>query len=152
MSNQIEFDSPANRIIAQQQPKNKFAINTSLSGIAFLRQMSIQGRLRYNFDGTVGNPKITITPSNGETYFLYRVNAQLTGGAGTFLITNNGTVRLSTVLTTTLIPVFELDILDSLVGDGTKELIIQLTGAAPNGTVIAFGWIENTSRIRDVAT
>ena len=57
-------------------------------------------------------------------------------------------VLVDTVITNQNI--VDIDIFDSLVGDGTKELVIQFTGTA-NGTISSFGWVENTSRIRDVA-
>ena len=147
----VEFDTPANRVVRQFQPKNQFGIDTSLSDLTFLRQLSVQGRLRYN-QGAV----ITIVPPTGETYFLYRVAISNTSNAlGTFTLVNDGMTRVSLVLA----PPFEalgagvatsaltIDVMDSLVGNGVKSIVFTQT----NGTVTALGWVENTSRIRDVA-
>ena len=140
----VEFDTPANRIIQQLQPKNKFRIDTSLPDITFLRQLSVQGRLRY-FNGTV-----TITPPTGETFFLYQLFAKATHAslAGSVSVVNNGITRLSMPLGTIVIASQNFNILDSLVGDGTKSMIITATNAA----VVSLGWVENTARIRDVTT
>ncbi len=150
----IEFDSPANRIIQQLQPKNKFTINTNLPDLAFLRQLSIQGRLRY-FQGTSAGAAtlITITPTEGETFFLYKIVASSTFGTQTaiFDIINDGQTRLSFGANTTGSTAREIDILDSLVGDGIKTITV-VASSTNTMRASAFGWIENTSRIRDVAT
>ncbi len=148
MSN-IEFDTPANRIIAQMQPKSQFGIDTSLPDLSFLRQLSVQGRLRYFVGGNN-----TITPNEGETLFIYKVTISNPSNAAaiTFTLLNDGQTRL----TVTLSPVFtanagtstsamDIPIFDSLVGDGIKA--ITTTGS---GNVTILGWIENTSRIRDI--
>ena len=139
----VEFDTPINRILAQQQPKNQFRIDTSLPDITFLRQLSVQGRLRY-FNGTT-----TITPPTGETFFLYQLFAKAThvSNAGTVSVVNDGNTRLSMPLGTIVIASQNFNILDSLVGDGTKSMVITATNAA----VVSLGWVENTARIRDVA-
>ncbi len=148
MSN-IEFDTPANRIISQFTPKNKFRIDTSLPDLSFLRQLSVQGRLRYFVGGNN-----TITPNEGETLFIYKVIISNPSNAAvmTFTLLNDGQTRL----TVTLAPVFtanagtstsamDIPIFDSLVGDGIKA--ITTTGG---GNVTILGWVENTSRIRDI--
>ena len=147
----VEFDTPANRIIQQLQPKNQFRINTSLPDLTFLRQLSVQGRLRYDFLADTSGVSLSIVPTIGETYFLYRVLASLTGNTGALRVTNNGQRRAQANMHLTNFPVFTLDILDSLVGDSIKSIDIELTGTA-NGNVTALGWVENTSRIRDVTS
>ncbi len=142
----IEFESPANRIIQQFQPKNQFILNTSLPDITFLRQLSVQGRLRY-FQGIsigAGTP-ITITPSIGETLFIYKVllSANLVQEVRV-LNDSNLRVRIN------VLNAVEIDFLDSLVGDGIKT--ITVTNSANNVQASIFGWVENTSRIRDVTT
>ena len=148
----VEFDTPANRIIAQQQPKNQFGINTSLPDIAFLRQLSVQGRLRYNSGSATGVADVlTITPNIGETIFIYRILFSQTGGTNTITdITNDGITRTSIGLATG--GTFELNLFDSLVGDGIKQ--IEIANVSGGGTirVTVLSWSENTSRIRDVTT
>ena len=141
----VEFDTPAARVIEQFSKKDEFRIPVDLPDIAFLRALSVQGRLRY-FVGTT-----TITPITGETFFLYQVIASPTSGAdaGTLSIVNDGRTRASIDLSfagtsgagSQIIP-----IIDSLVGTGNKNLVITFT----NATGSIFGWVENTSRIRDV--
>ena len=147
MSN-IEFDTPANRIIQQLQPKNAFRLDTSLPDIAFLRQLSVQGRLRY-FRGS-GVSAISITPTVGETLFIYQItlNNQNTTLSTTFTITNDGIIREAQLLTTTT--AIQLNFFDSLVGDGTKAFTAVANRA--EGSISLLGWVENTARIRDVAT
>ena len=138
----VEFDTPANRIIAQQQPKNQFRVNTTLPDITFLRQMSVQGRLRYITGGT-------ITPTNGETFFCYAIYATNTDASNTRVLTvvNDGTTRFSLTLAA-LAGVEITNFMDSLVGDGTKTF----TASGTNITITFLGWVENTARIRDVTT
>ena len=150
MSN-IEFDTPANRIIAQQQPKNQFRINTSLPDIAFLRQLSVQGRMRY-FQGSDVTP-ITITPAIGETLFIG--GGSWSGGssatARTITISNDGNTREIVRIDSsqTKQGIFQFGI-DSLVGNSIKQFTVTGSGATTNFNV--WGWSENTSRIRDVTT
>ncbi len=150
--NDIEFDTPANRIIQQLQPKNQFRIDTSLPDISFLRQLSVQGRLRY-FTGQVtpsGGIILTITPNLGETIFIYRIAMTQTASASRITLVNDGNIRVDFIINVTLNPIFTFDILDSLVGDGIKTITLEGTAGATIGTVL--GWSENTSRIRDVTT
>ncbi len=144
----VEFDTPANRIIQQLQPKNAFRLDTSLPDIAFLRQLSVQGRLRY-FRGS-GVSAISITPAVGETLFIYQItlNNQNTTLSTTFTIQNNGITREAQLLTTTT--AIQLNFFDSLVGDGTKAFTAVANRA--EGSISLLGWVENTARIRDVAT
>ena len=147
MSN-IEFDTPANRIIQQLQPKNKFIINTSLPDISFLRQLSVQGRLRYNRGS--GASTITLTPSTGETLFFYGgLFGTDAATPTTYTIKNDGITRVSFVANAAT-PLIQLNMMDSLVGDGTKTL--KITGSAASSSFNVFTWVENTSRIRDVTT
>ena len=143
----VEFDTPANRIIAQQAPKNQFRIDTSLPDLPFLRQLSVQGRLRY-FQATVTNAApLTITPNNGETMFVYRImSSVISGGNLSFL--NDGQTRYTSG-SAVAIPVI-IELMDSLVGDSIKAFtVIASTGSQ---LVSVFAWIENTSRIRDPAS
>ena len=141
----VEFDTPANRIIAQMQPKSQFGIDTSLSDIALLRQLSIQGRLRFFQQSVTNASPLTITPNNGETLFIFRVITSVVGG-GTLSIRNDGQVRYTTTTTST-VPIV-INFMDSLVGDGVK--VFSITVSAGTQDVSLFGWTENTSRIRDV--
>ena len=145
---QIEFDSPANRIIAQQAPKNQFGLQL-LPDIAFLRQLAVQGRMRYFEGTTVGaGSAISIVPANGETLFIYKIIV----GANTTLahtIANDGITRAIIVTNVNAVNTFQLDIFDSLVGDGIKAFTVTTAGSA---RATAFGWVENTARIRDVTT
>ena len=151
----VEFDTPANRIIAASQPKNKFRIDTSLPDIAFFRQLSVQGRLRY-FQTNISTASLVITPQTGETFFFYRAyftNQSSTANASA-VITNNGQVRYTNrmarmVADWATVPL-TAEFIDSLVGDNTKQFVIS----ASSGSVLAsvFGWVENTSRIRDVTS
>ena len=155
---EIEFESPANRIISQFAPKDKFGINTSLPDIAFLRQLSVQGRLRYFFatsTGTGANEDVlTITPPSGETFFFITARYDVLSDR-TIQLLNDGEVREQYAIFP-LINSFVISNIkmDSLVGDGTKSIIVRRvsTGASGDLTVNLMGWVENTSRIRDVAT
>ena len=157
MSN-IQFDTPANRVIAQQQPKNQFRIDTSLPDLPFLRQLSIQGRLRY-FNGEVIDDTanaITITPTEGETLFIYQlivtnstnnIVATLFNNDQTRLVIRSGTSGTN-VSDASIIP-----IVDSLVGNGLKTIRVEIATATNGiGNVSLLGWVENTSRIRDVTS
>ena len=144
----VEFDTPANRIIAQQQPKNQFRIDNTLPDISFLRQLSIQGRLRY-FQAT---GTVTIIPANGETFFFYRAEMfnSHASAASTVTISNNGMTRWEMVIPPISAGVLMItEFLDSLVGDSIKTFTITPSGGTVR--VSAFGWVENTSRIRDVS-
>ena len=143
MSN-IEFESPANRIISQFAPKNKFTVNPSLSGTSQLRQLSIQGRLRYD---TATNATVTVTPAVGSTQFFYQIYLTATSAFSDFTISNDGMVR--SILRLPSGTSITLDFFDSLVGDSTKVFTITPSGAGTQITILS--WIENTSRIRDVA-
>ena len=150
MSN-IQFDTPANRVIAQQQPKNKFRIDTSLPDITFLRQLSVQGRLRFFQQDLTADP-ISIVPPTGETFFFYRAqvfNRSTTNS--TVIISNDGIDRWNQILLSVSFPVtWTIDFIDSLVGDGTKAF--TMTSSASLVRASLFGWVENTSRIRDVTS
>ena len=152
----IEFDTPANRIIAQQQPKERFRIDTSLPDIAFLRQLSVQGRLQFFQSPTITNTTpLQIIPANGSTFFYYR-GIFTTGSQSTIniiTIINDGMTReqfLMPQVTTDLASyVYTSEFVDALVGDGIK--VFEVTASASSnvrGSI--FGWTENTSRIRDV--
>ena len=148
----VEFDTPANRIIAQQQPQNKFRIDTSLPDLTWLRQLSIQGRLRY-FQQDLSSADLVVTPPTGETFFTYKaiiINAHATAAAS-LTMTNDGLTRYVIRLLSVANDVspFEINLLDSLVGDGSKNM----TWSQSSGTMFlsVLGWVENTSRIRDVA-
>ncbi len=153
----IEFDTPANRIISQFAPKNKFRIDTSLSDITFLRQLSVQGRLFYDFAAVAStSTAITRTPAVGSTEFYY---ATIVNGSGAgvnnnilFEFNNDGNLRLSLNANDTN-PTQYIPFVDSLTGDGVKAFTVEATETGTGlGNVTLFGWTENTSRIRDVAT
>ena len=142
----VEFDTPANRIIQQLQPKNQFRIDTSLPDLAFLRQLSVQGRLRY-FNSA--STDLTITPTEGETLFIYRItlNNQASTVRG-FTILNDGNSRA--VVSVGINDSKQIDFFDSLVGDSIKTILIN--GSASGTNISVLGWVENTARIRDVTT
>ncbi len=154
----VEFDTPANRIISEFAPKSRFVLDTTLPDLTFLRQLSVQGRLRYDFIDLSATGSITITPPTGETYFLYRIllNVAMAGRWG-LTVVNDGITRSIQRINNPAADEstqFEYDIFDSLVGNGTKSLVItanEVAGTAAT-TLTIFGWVENTSRIRDVAT
>ena len=153
----VEFDTPANRIIQQFEPKNKFRIDTSLPDMAFLRQLSVQGRLTYNVITNSGDPLI-ITPQTGTTFFIYQIilTNRSTTANNTFTVTNNGIIRLTLLLSSRIAvegivknPSLVIPFFDSLVGDSVKTF--QVSGSSTEDITI-LGWNENTSRIRDVTT
>ena len=155
MSN-VEFDTPANRIISQLAPKNQFGIDTSLPDIAFLRQMSVQGRMRYlSTSASVDSGEIanSFTPANGETFFLLSIYLTLSRSAQTIAtcqIENDGQTRqLVRLLNNVFV---KIDMIDSLVGDGTKAITIVAGNDNESIRSTIIGWVENTSRIRDVTT
>ena len=148
----VDFDTPANRIIEQFAGKkeSEFRIPADLPDIAFLRRLSIQGRLRY-FQGS-GTATITITPNTGETLFVYRVIISAAdASATTFTGINDGNTRFTvqTGTTTTGLAPFTIDFIDSLVGNSVKTFTITANRVTALASV--FAWIENTSRIRDTA-
>ena len=151
----VEFDTPANRIIQQFEPKNKFRIDTSLPDIAFLRQLSIQGRMRY-FTGVItagSQTPISIIPVNGETLFIG--GGSWSGGSSNAInitVSNDAQVREIVFISAANISNGSFQFkLDSLVGDGIKEFKVDATVTSSSRFSI-WGWIENTSRIRDVTT
>ncbi len=144
----VEFDSPANRIISQFAPKNKFRIDTSLPDISFLRQLSVQGRMRYDQKDLSG-ADLVLTPTTGSTIFIYRIlTINSSASAGTLSVTNAGNTRISLPFSSNN-PI-QIDYIDSLVGDGTATITFSQSAGIINITV--FSWVENTSRIRDVTT
>ena len=152
----IEFDTPANRVIAAQQPKNQFRIQL-LPDIAFLRQLSIQGRLRYFQGTTTGDTTdtIVITPNIGETIFLYAIEITTNViGSSTVTFTNDNMTRAIYRFQSgsggdgqSYSPNFKMD---SLVGDSIKQMIFRTAASVGSITISVYGWTENTSRIRDV--
>ena len=147
----VQFDTPANRIIASQAPKNQFRIDPTLPDIAFLRQLAIQGRLTYDI-GTVNNTTadaFTITPASGSTYFTYKMIMSARVANVTFTARNDGTDRIVYAMESGGLD--NVQYLDSLVGDGIKTYTVNVaTGVNGAGRVTLLGWLENTSRIRDV--
>ena len=133
---------------SKEDPKN-FRIQL-LPDIAFLRQLSIQGRMRY-FQGT-NTAGITIIPTQGETLFIGGGSWTVDGsiGAKQINVQNDGNSRELLVFATTISGNgnFQFGV-DSLVGNGVKQFTV--TGSAVNTTRFnIWGWVENTSRIRDV--
>ena len=149
----IEFESPAARIIKQfDKGTDEFRIPTDLPDLTFLRRLSVQGRLRY-FQATdlEANP-ISITPPTGETFFFYR--AEFVSGAAqnsTVTIVNDGNTRwlMNLLSPTNGLVQYIAEFVDSLVGDGIKSMVFDATNAASLVDVSIFGWVENTSRIRE---
>ena len=149
----IEFDTPANRVIAQLQPKNKFRIDPTLPDLTWLRQLSIQGRLTYDFKITTAGDDLDLIPPVGTTQFVYKVYVSNSGGTGgAFQIFNTDTERLRIVFPaagTGVFPTKEIPFFDSLVGDSIKTLSFRASAGSMRITIL--GWVENTSRIRDAA-
>ncbi len=154
---EIEFDTPANRIIKQFSPEDRFGINTSLPDISFLRQLSIQGRLITKHGFTSGTEQmITIKPATGTTLFVYNLTlyADSASAITTFQVTwgipSNPEVRLRVSLRDTF-PSYDSPYFDSFVGDGTRLFIVEPAASVTgNKSTTLLGWTENTSRIRDV--
>ncbi len=153
----VEFDTPANRVIAQQQPKNQFGIQL-LPDIAFLRQLAIQGRLVFlqgRGDVNIDQDVLTFVPANGSTFFWIGggcMNQSASQGL-TVTLSNDGNIREEYVIPPrdegNFFVSFQMK-MDALVGDGVKSFTVhQNTGEL---RVSIFGWTENTSRIRDVTT
>ena len=149
----VEFDSPANRIISQFAPKNQFTLQTNLPDITFLRHLSILGRLR-NFNGsdTTSSPSgltlITVTPTVGETLFIYSATLGQTGAALGLSINWDDTQRLGISLSQNTVTI---PYTDSFVGDSVKKLTVTWDASvAGTKSVTLLGWVENTSRIRDI--
>ena len=154
----VEFDTPATRIIKQFSDKgeSEFRIPTDLPDLAFLRRLSIQGRLFYDFAAVASTTTaITRTPAPGETEFYY---ATIVNGSGVgvgnnilFEFNNDGNLRLSLNANDTN-PTQYIPFVDSLTGNGVKTFTVVATETGTGlGNVTLFGWSENTSRIRDVS-
>jgi len=144
--NLVNLPSPAERIILQfSGDADQFGISTDLPDLAFLRKLSIQGRLRF-FQDSGFSTSITITPPDGETFFFYKATAKTTtNDANTLSVVNDGNTRYSNTLgSITAVPT-EINFIDSLVGNGTKTFVVATTD---DGNLSVFGWVENTSRIR----
>ena len=151
----VEFDTPANRIIQQLQPKSQFGLDTSLPDLTWLRQLSVQGRLTYDFMSATADDNITITPPTGETQFIYQIIINVADtGVWQFTLTNSGITRTVFTIregTATRSTQFVYNIFDSLSGDGVKTINLfadEITGTA-NVHMTILGWKENTARIRD---
>ena len=146
----IEFESPAARVIEQFSGKkeSEFRIPVDLPDISFLRALSIQGRLRY-FISSGG--AVTITPNEGETLFVYKIVVSGSDAAAdaTVTVTNDGQIREFSRIKSaaSLISILGLT-MDSLVGNSIKTFTVTATQGEV--AISVFGWVENTSRIRDV--
>ena len=157
LGSNIEFDTPANRIISQFAPKNQFRIDPTLPDLAFLRQLSVQGRLfqRQGFtaSGTAVVTLITLTPAAGETFFIYSLVLE-TSATVTWTINNGGKEITFVTLGVAAGAKGEYGVgkyFDSIVGDGIKTYTVTHNniGGAKLATMNA--WRENTSRIRDAS-
>ncbi len=151
----VEFDTPANRIIQQLQPKNQFRIDTSLPDLAFLRQLSIQGRLRQQNafkSASSAATLITLTPATGETLFIYSMFLASTL-LSVWTVTNKNDVKtFRTLGVTGSSNNYNAPFFDSIVGDGTSTFTIAIDAAAGVRTATILFWTENTARIRDAST
>ena len=152
----IEFESPAARIIKQFSGKkeSEFRIPTDLPDLAFLRRLSIQGRL-FNLIGSHGQATaadiITFTPAAGQTIMIYELNL-IASGQSTFTLSFGGETRFAYNVNGIAGSVgqYQGNYFDSFVGDGSKQLVLAVddTAGVRQGFILA--WRENTSRIRDV--
>ena len=148
----VEFETPAARVIEQFSGKDseQFRIPVDLPDLSFLRALSVQGRLRYFQGDNTTDPFITITPATGETFFIYKlVLSNNSASANPFTFVNDGNTRLIARIATIAAggSSQEITFMDSLVGDGIKTMTIN---GGFDGDASIFGWVENTSRIRDV--
>jgi len=126
--------------------RSEFGIPINLPDLAFLRKLSIEGRLRY-FVGLGQQAMITEIPPTGQTLFIYSIIATLNTLNQTITVANDGNTRLilnggTGGATKTVVPFF-----DSIVGNGVREF--TLVGSDTNQRATVYGWVENTSRIRD---
>ena len=154
----VEFESPATRVIEQFSGKDneQFRIPVTLPDITFLRALSVQGRLRYLIGEvtTTDADAITITPAVGETFFIYRIVLSQTTSGVTFSLFNNENERFRIGLGVSGVVSANteiIDMMDSLVGNSVKVIRV-FANITTNSVarVSLFGWVENTSRIRDV--
>ena len=151
----VEFESPATRVIEQFSGKkeSEFRIPTDLPDLTFLRRLSIQGRLLFEQKrSSATEDAITRTPAAGTTEFYYKIIASTQGtGSFTYSFINDGQTRF-VVFTNLNSGILDTHFMDSLVGNGTKTMIINANEAGTaTGDLSLFGWTENTSRIRDVS-
>ena len=155
----VEFDTPANRVIAQQQPQNQFIPNPNLPNYGFLRQLSIQGRLRQFFGSqgaSIGTRFLSTVPANGETLFIYSCYMSTTGGTIAMTVQWDGVNQLVTLLAGVnglATAIYAQPYFGSFAGDGIKAFTVGYSGnVAGSKSATVLGWVENTSRIRDVPT
>ncbi len=121
----------------------EFGVPTDLPDITFLRKLSIEGRLRFFQNAT----DISITPPTGETFFFYRlIGNNATSTQDDLVITNDGNTRLTVDTGLGAAPPFVINFIDSIVGNGVRALTFS---KGQIGGISVFGWVENTSRIRD---
>ena len=153
----VEFDTPANRIISQFAPKNKFSINTSLPDIAFMRQLAVQGRLVFaQGEATTAATNASIIPPNGTTFFWLSGSVSNISSASQirFTVENDGMVREDLIISSVVVSLGYTPLalkMDALVGDGVKAFTIERqTSTTGTTSATIMGWFENTSRIRDV--
>ena len=134
---------------------DQFSIPTDLPDIAFMRRLSIQGRMRY-FQGQVSGAGdiVSFTPANGETFFFLTASVNAETVSADIEVLNDGMSRWLQNVHSAVVNLYSINIgIDSLVGDGSKAYSITsdgFGGALTNASMI--GWVENTSRIRDVTT
>ena len=137
---------------------NKFGIQL-LPDITFLRQLAIQGRLVYEQATTNDQGAFTLlsfVPANGSTFFyLGCTTGNQSNAAVPHALDNDGMRR--ELITTPANSSFTFAMQgggDALVGDGIKAYTVERLTEAGSRTTSAslFGWVENTSRIRDVTT
>ena len=148
----VEFETPAARVIEQFSGKDdeQFRIPVDLPDITFFRALSVQGRLRYFQESDLNANPITITPPTGETFFFYRAEFLNNSAVNsTIAVINDGNTRWSMLAPATGIN-WVTQFIDSLVGNGTKTFNVTASGATSLVACSVFGWVENTSRIRDV--
>ena len=155
----VEFDTPANRVILQFKPQDDFKVNPTLPDLGFLRQLSIQGRLR-TFSGSTGDSQgtetilLNVIPDNGQTLFIYSCRISNTGSGIAFNVKWGDEVRLTVSLTGVnglATAIYTQPYFDSFAGNGIKAFKIgYTTNVAGSKATTVLGWVENTSRIRDV--
>ena len=151
----IEFETPAARIVKQfsEDGTEQFKIPANLPDITFLRALSVQGRLIFvqgSITSAVAGTIAEIIPVNGSTLFVYRVVISNTSGTLPIIeIQNDSNVRENIIVPANTIN--NSRFVDSLVGNSSKSFRVEkLTATGATQFASIFGWIENTSRIRDV--
>ena len=119
------------------------------SDLQFLRGLAEDSRIVVQTNtGTTSGDMITITPDTGTTFFFLGASVTNTDGAaaGTFQLTNDGTIRDFVQIAFGDNHTFTLPI-DRIVGNMSRSFILEALTANVNSLTTLYGWNENTERI-----